>query len=343
MSGLTLGELAVRFGCTLHGNPDDRVTHIAGLPQAGPGALTFVANVKYQRQLPATRAGAVVLEPALASECPVPALVCANPYATFARIATLLHPPPTIEPGVHATAVVAPDAKLDASASVGAHCVVDAGVRIGARVVLGPGCIVLRDANIGDDSRLVARVTVCERVVVGTRCILHPGVVIGADGFGNANDKGAWIKVPQVGSVRIGNDVEVGANTTVDRGAIDDTVIDDGVRMDNQIQIGHNVHVGAHTAIAACVGIAGSTIIGKRCMLGGAVGIAGQLTLCDDVVVLGGTAVIGSILKPGVYAGTIGADEARDFRRNAVRFRQLDAIARQVRRLSGERTPSEEE
>jgi UDP-3-O-[3-hydroxymyristoyl] glucosamine N-acyltransferase len=340
-----LSELAERFGCVLQGDGQRRVTHVAGLNDATGDAVSFVASPRYQRYLANTKAGAVIVEPSLAAQCPTAALVSKNPYAAFARIAALLHPPAPLEPGIHPTAVVEPGAKIDPSAAVGPHSVIGANVRIGPRVMVGPGSIVLRDASIESDTRLIARVTVCERVKIGARCIFHPGVVVGADGFGNANESGKWLKVPQVGSVRIGDDVEVGANTTIDRGAIDDTVIEDGVRLDNLIQIGHNVHVGAHTAMAACVGVAGSTTIGKHCMIGGAAGIAGQLEICDNVIVMGHSTVGGSITEPGTYSSALGLEKSGAFRRNAVRFRQLDEMAKQLQRLlrdSGREPPDED-
>ncbi len=333
-STFTLGELAVRFGCVLQGDSDARVARVASLQDATADDVAFVASAKYRRFLPTTRAGVVILEPSAASLCPVPALVAKNPYAVFARIAALLHPPAPLTPGAHSSAVIAVSAKIDPSAQVGPLCVIGANVIVGARVAIGAGCIVLDDVNIGNDTRLVARVTVCERVTIGERCLLHPGVVIGSDGFGNAPDAGAWIKVPQLGSVVLGNDVEIGANTTIDRGAIGDTVIEDGVKLDNQIQIAHNVRVGAHTAMAAGVGIAGSTTIGKHCMFAGKVGIAGQLEICDGVILMGRATVSGSIAKPGSYSGTLGLEETGSFRRNAARFRQLDKMAKQLQRLA---------
>jgi UDP-3-O-[3-hydroxymyristoyl] glucosamine N-acyltransferase len=340
---VSLGELAVRFGCTLKGDPDARVSHVATLEGAGADALTFLANPRFRRFLANTKAGAVVLESRFAQECPVPALLARNPYATYARIAAVLHPPPPVAPGRHATAVVDPSAALDPTASIGAHAVIGARVRIGARVVIGPGCVVLDGASVGADTRLTANVTVCASVVVGERCLLHPGVVIGADGFGIAPDQGEWVKIPQVGSVRVGDDVEIGANTTIDRGAIEDTVIGEGVKLDNQIQIAHNVQIGAHTAIAGCTGVSGSTIIGKRCMIGGQVGIAGHLTICDDVVLTGRSFVSGNIHKPGYYASGIPVDEAARFRKNAARFYQLDELFREVRKLRGAAADDQEE
>jgi UDP-3-O-[3-hydroxymyristoyl] glucosamine N-acyltransferase len=236
-------------------------------------------------------------------------------------------------PGIHPSAIIDPSARIDPTAHVGARAVIEAGTVIGARSVVGPGCVVMSDVQIGDDTRLVASVTLCHDVKIGDRCLLHPGAVIGADGFGLAPDKGEWIKVPQVGSVAIGNDVEIGANTTVDRGAIEDTVIGDDVKLDNQIQIGHNVRIGAHTVIAGCTGISGSATIGQRCMIGGMVGIAGHLSICDDVFVTGLSLVSASIRKPGYYSSAIPVDETTRFRKNVARFGHLDELAREVRRL----------
>ncbi len=337
---MTLGELAVRFGCELEGDPAIEVDSVGTLQNAGPRAITFLANPKYRRQLAATRAAAVILDARSAASCPVPALIAANPYATYARIAALLHPEVGWPPGVDAGARIAEGARIAASASIAPAVVIEAQVRIGERARIGPGCVVMRGSVIGDDSRLSANVTVCHGVSIGARVLIHPGAVLGADGFGLAPERGAWVKVPQVGSVRIGDDVEIGANTTIDRGAIDDTVIEDGVKLDNQIQIGHNVRVGAHTAIAGCTGVSGSTIIGQRCMIGGMVGFAGHLTICDDVIVTGLTLVSRSIRKPGVYSSGLPADEARRWRRNAVRLRHLDELAKQVESLSGRKLPS---
>jgi UDP-3-O-[3-hydroxymyristoyl] glucosamine N-acyltransferase len=333
--GSSLGELAVRFGCTLKGDPDVRVSHVATIEAADAASITFLANPRFRKFLKQTRAGAVVLEPKFAVECPVPALLTANPYATYARIASVLHPPRTHEPGIHRSASVDPTAKIDTSASVGANVVVGARTTIGPRAVIGPGCVLLDDVSIGADTRFTASVTVCDAVVIGERCIVHPGVVIGGDGFGFAPDRGTWVKVPQLGSVRVGNDVEIGTNTSIDRGAIEDTVIGDGVKMDNMVQIAHGVRVGAHTALAGQSGIAGSTTVGQRCMIGGQVGIAGGLTICDDVFVTGKSFVSSSVHKPGYYSSSLTVDESARFRKNAARFHQLDELAREVRRLRG--------
>ena len=331
--GYTLGELAERFGCTVRGDADVSVTHVSTLQDADEAAIAFISNPKYLPLLAGTHAGAVILTAQNADKSPVPALIARNPHATYARIATVLHPLPAAKPGAHASAVIERGVRIEAGVSIGAGCVIEEGASLGVNVVLGPNCIVMRNARIGANTRLVARVTVCADVSIGERCVLHPGVVVGSDGFGNALDNGAWVKIPQLGSVRVGNDVEIGANTTIDRGTLKDTVIEDGVRLDNLIQVAHNVRIGAHTAIAALVGIAGSTTIGKHCVIAGKVGIADQLQICDGVTILAMTAVNGSIRKPGVYAGELGFEEAAKFRRSAVRFRQLDDMAKDIRAL----------
>ena len=342
--GITLGELAVRFGCTLRGDPALTVRRVASLETASSDAVSFLANAKYKSFLKQTQAGVVVLDVASADECAVPAQISKNPYLTYARIASVLHPWPVRQAGIHPSAVIDPTARIDVSAHIGAHEVIGAEVVIGARVVIDPGCVLGVRSVVGADTRLMANVTVCDGSVIGHRCMINPNAVIGSEGFGFAPDSARrWVKVPQVGKVRIGNDVEVGASTTIDRGAIEDTVIEDGVKLDNQIQIAHNVHIGAHTAIAACVGISGSTNIGKHCMIAGQVGIAGHLTICDNVVITGKSLVSASIRKSGVYSGSLHVEEASKFRRNAARFAKLDELAKTVRRLSVQQDPSVKE
>jgi UDP-3-O-[3-hydroxymyristoyl] glucosamine N-acyltransferase len=343
--GLSLAELAVRFGCELRGDPDTRIDSVGTL-SGGAGVIGFVASPAYREELRSTRLSAVIVPPRLAADAPVPALVCRNPHATFARVAALLHPVPVAAPGVHPSAVVDPAARVDPTAHVAPFAVVEAGARVGARAFIGPHCIVGSEVQLAQDVRLVARVTLCAGVSIGARTILHPGVVIGADGFGNARDGEAWVKVPQIGSVRVGADVEIGANTTVDRGALDDTVIEEGVRLDNQIQVAHNVVIGAHTAIAACTGIAGSTRIGRRCMIGGGTGIGGQLTLGDDIVIAGFGMITKSIDKPGLYSNVIPAEEARQWRRIVGRLKRLDSMAARLAALedaAGLATPPTQE
>jgi UDP-3-O-[3-hydroxymyristoyl] glucosamine N-acyltransferase len=265
----------------------------------------------------------------------VPALITANPYATYARIAALLHPEVRWPAGIDAGARLGERVQVAASASIAAGVVIEPEVRIGERARIGPGCVIMTGSVIGDDTRLSANVTICRGVSIGARVLIHPGAVIGADGFGLAPERGAWVKVPQIGSVRIGDDVEIGTNTCIDRGAIEDTVIGDGVKMDNMVQIAHGVRVGAHTAMAGQSGIAGSTTVGQRCMIGGQVGVAGGITICDDVYVTGKSFVSSSVHKPGYYSSSLTVDEAARFRKNAARFHQLDDLAREVRKLRG--------
>jgi UDP-3-O-[3-hydroxymyristoyl] glucosamine N-acyltransferase len=328
---VTLGELAVRFGCELRGDPSAKVDSVGSLAHAGARAVTFLANPKYVEQLRETRAGAVILDSKSAPRAPVAALVVANPHATYARVATFLHPDPPLQPGVHPAATVAAGATVHASAEIAAQACVGENARIGARCFIGPGCIVERGATIGDDTRLVARVVIGHDVVLGARCIVQPGAVIGGDGFGFAPEKGAWVKVPQIGSVLVGDDVEIGANTTIDRGALGDTVIEEGVKIDNLIMIAHNCRIGAHSALAACVAIAGSSVVGKRCILGGRVGLTGHITLCDDVVVLGTSFISHSITKPGVYSSALPSEEAGAWRRIVARIKRLDSMAKRLR------------
>jgi UDP-3-O-[3-hydroxymyristoyl] glucosamine N-acyltransferase len=324
----SLGELAVRFGLGLRGDPSLVVSRVATLSHAEPGAVSFLANPRYRKQMESTRATAVLVGPENAESCRVAALIDPNPYLAYARIADLLHPQTAPEPGIHSSAVVSSRARIAASATVGPLAVIEDDVDIGERVFVGPGCIVQRGARLGADSRLIARVNLYAGVRIGQRCIVHAGAVIGADGFGFAPDAGTWVKVPQVGSVQIGDDVEIGANTTIDRGAIDDTVVENGVKLDNQIQVGHNVTIGAHTAIAGCVGISGSTTIGQRCMIGGGVGIAGHLTIADDVVVTGCSLVSASIKHAGSYSSGMPAVETRLWRRMVAHLRRLDSKER---------------
>lgn len=335
-----LGELAVRHGLELRGDPDQRVERVGTLPHAGPDAVSFLANPRYRKYLATTRAGAVVLAPDLADECPVPVLVADDPYVAYARIATDLYPPPVFAPGISPAAHVDPAAEVAPDAGVAPGAVIEAGARIGPGTWIGPNCVVGRDAVVGPGCRLVAGVTLCHGVRLGARVLLHPGVVIGGDGFGIAREREGWFKVPQVGSVVLGDDVEIGANTTIDRGAIEDTVIENGVKLDNQIQVGHNARIGAHTAVAGATAIAGSTTIGRNCMIAGMVGIGGHLEIADGVVITGMTMVSHSIREPGVYSGSLPLDEAARWRRNAARFRRLDELAKRVKRLErGEGEP----
>jgi UDP-3-O-[3-hydroxymyristoyl] glucosamine N-acyltransferase len=330
---VSLGELAVRFGCELRGDPHTRIERVGTLAKAQAGSLAFLANPRYRSQLADTAASAVILTAAAAAACPTAMLVCENPYAMYARIAQLLNPVPAFAPGVHPSAVVAASARIHESACVGALACVGEDVELGPRAVVGPGCVLLAGVRLAEDVRLVARVTLGAGTVVGARSVLHPGVVLGADGFGFAPERGGWVKVPQLGVVRLGADVEVGANTTIDRGAIEDTVIEDDVKIDNLVQIGHNVRIGAHTVIAGCTGISGSTTIGRRCLIGGAVGISGHINIVDDVIVTGFSAVANSLAKPGLYSSTLPVEEARTWRRLQGHFKRAGLLRARVRRL----------
>jgi UDP-3-O-[3-hydroxymyristoyl] glucosamine N-acyltransferase len=320
---VTLGELAVRFGCELRGDPLREVDSVGTLSDAQPRAVSFLAESRHRAALQQTQAAVVVLEARFAADCPVAALISSNPRATYARIAAWLYPPPPVIPGIHPSAVVAADAHIDPTAWVGPLTVIGARTQIGAGASIGPQCVLGADVVIAAQVRLVARVTLCDGVTLGARSLLHPGCVVGSDGFGVALERGAWLKIPQVGSVCVGADVEIGANTTIDRGAIGDTVIGDGVKLDNLIQIGHNVRLGAHTAIAGCTGISGSTVIGERCQIGGACAIGGHLAITDDVHITGFSMISHSIPKPGVYSSGIPFEDARTWRRMVARFKRL--------------------
>ncbi len=329
----TLVELAARVGAELAGDPGCAITGLGTLEDGVEGDIAFLANPRYRRHLAETRVSAVLLREADRGACRTNALVCKDPYLAYARVAAMLYPEPDVAGGVHPMAIVAPGASVDPTAWVGPAAVVEAGARIGPRVFIGPGCVVGRGTIVGADCRLVARVTICHDCVLGERCLVHPGAVIGSDGFGQANDGGHWVKVPQLGRVVVGDDVEVGANTTIDRGSLRDTVIGNGVRLDNLIQIAHNVEVGDHTAMAAFAGVSGSTRIGRHCTLAGASGLVGHISLADNVHVSGMTMVTHSISEPGVYSGNVPAVPNREWRKNIARFNRLDELARRVRAL----------
>ncbi len=328
-----LASLAERFGLELHGDGGTVIRGVATLARADGSQLAFLANTRYTAQLADTRAGAVILAADQLEACPVPALVAADPYVAYARIAALFQRRPAAAPGVHASAVVADGAEISPAACIGPHCVVEAGARIGDGVVLGPHCVVGPRCIVGAQSRLVARVTLVADVKLGQRVLIHPGAVLGADGFGLAVHEGHWIKVPQLGGVRVGDDCEIGANTTIDRGALEDTVLEEDVRLDNQIQIAHNVHVGAHTAMAGCAAVAGSARIGRWCMVGGNAGILGHLEVADHVVITAKSLVTRSIREAGEYSSGVPLQDNRAWRRNAARFRHLDDMARRLRAL----------
>ena len=329
---VTLAALADRFGLELHGDQEQTVRSAATLAAAGPGQISFLANPRYRSQLQATRATAVIISAADLDACPAAALVADAPYSAWSRVLNWWHPPPEAQPGVAPSAVIDPSAEIDPGAEIGPQVSIAANVRIGPGVIVGPGCVIERDVVIGAGSRLVARVFVGRGCRIGARVLLHPGVVIGSEGFGLAMQDGRWQRLPQVGIVRIGDDCDIGANTTIDRGAVDDTVLGCDVRIDNQVQIAHNVEIGDHTAIAGCVGIAGSTRIGRYCMIAGASGIAGHLEICDHVVITAMSTVLQSIREPGHYGSGIPARPMRAWQRTLVRLGQLDRLFAAKRR-----------
>ncbi len=334
MPNLTLAELAARFELQLVGEGATAVVGLCALNPGEPGKLAYLANAQHRAALPTTRAAAVIVGPRDAAALATPGLVARDPNLAFARIARLFDPSQQFEPAI------SPEACIDASAEIGSGCridataVIEAGVVIGRNSRIGPGCILRRGARLGEGARLEARVVVSEGVTIGARVLVQAGAVIGSRGFGNARlPDGRWEEVPQLGSVVIGDDVEIGANTTIDRGALGNTVIEDGVKLDNLIQIAHNCVIGANTAIAACTGIAGSTRIGQRCMIGGAVGISGHLSICDDVVVLGRGMVIASITAPGVYGSGLPLAPVLEWKKSVARVRRLEKMETRIKRL----------
>ena len=334
-ASLTLREIVARLGGEAVGEVSAPLTGVATLDSAGPADIAFLANPRYRARLATTRAGAVILGPGDRDAASIPRIVSDNPYAYYARTVALFHPEAPVVPGIHPFAQVDAGANVDAGAEIGAFAVIGAGAAIGKGARIGSHCTVGERVAIGAGTRLHPRVTVYDGCTIGERCILHSGVVIGADGFGMARDAGRWVKIPQVGSVRIGNDVEIGANTTIDRGALDDTVIEEGVKLDNQIQIGHNCVIGAHTVIAGCTGISGSVTVGRDCMIGGGVGLVGHISICDHVTISGFSLITKSITEPGTYTSGLPFMPHAEWLRNAVHLRRLDKIARAVRKDSG--------
>ncbi len=329
------GDLATQLSLGLSGNPDTVLTGVGTLQSATASQISFLANPAYLKYLTDTQAGLVILSEAHASDCPTNALISDNPYADYARVATLVSAKPsaTNKAVIHPSAHIDPDAVIGDQVSIGAGCVIGARTVIADRVHIGAHGMIDADCHIGMDTQLAARVTLYTQVSIGERCLIHSGAVIGADGFGMARDGDHWLRVPQLGGVIIGNDCDVGANTTIDRGAIEDTRIDDDVKLDNQIQIGHNVRIGAHTAIAGCVAIAGSTQIGRNCLIGGGAGITGHISLCDGVVVMARSFVTSSIRKPGQYSSVTPFQEHQRWIRNAARMKQLDKMARSIQNI----------
>jgi len=329
----SLGQLAERLGATLRGAEDQPISGLATLQEAGPEQLSFLANAQYRKFLSGCQAGAVLLTAADAEGYAGNALVVANPYLAYAELSHLFDRKPRAVSGVHPSAVVAADAQVNASASIGAYAVIESGAQIAAGVTVGAHCVIGARSVIGEGGWLAPRVTLYHDVRIGKRVVIQSGAVIGGEGFGFANEKGVWQKIAQIAGVTIGDDVEIGANTTVDRGALSDTLIGNGVKLDNQIMIAHNVQIGDNTAMAGCAGISGSTKIGKNCMIAGGVGMVGHIEVCDNVFVTGMTMVTRSITEPGSYSSGTAMQPAAEWRKSAARIRQLDDMARRLQQL----------
>jgi len=329
----TLYELADKTGASLSGSGDTVIDSVADITSGTAGSIVFVSNTKYSKFLRTTDAAAVVVTEQMLADCDKPALVTDNPRAVFSRIALLLNPLPEVEPWVSPHAVIAEDADVDPTARVEACVVVQSGASIGPGSWVSPGCVIEKNARIGANSRLFANVTIGENCTVGDNAIVHSGAVIGADGFGFVWDKDAYMKVPQLGAVQIGNDVEIGANTTIDRGTIGDTIVANGVKLDNLVQIGHNDYIGEHTTMSGQSGIAGSVKVGSKCIIGGGVGIRDNIEITDNVILAARSNVGNSIKEPGMYAAVIPVIEARKWRRILGRIKQLDDLAKRLKAL----------
>ncbi len=329
----TLAELAEKLSARLVGDGSVLISGIAPLYRATQGEITFLLSPTYKSLLADSKASAIVMSKEFLSDYSGNALIVDNPNLTHAQLAAFFVKTTEFSPGIHPSAVVAATATVDPSASIGAHCVIGERVKIGPKTRVGHGTVIGDDCSLGGFCHLASNVTLYNNVKAKDRVTIHSGVVIGADGFGLVNHQGRWIKIPQLGGVSLGNDVEVGANTTIDRGAMDDTILEDGVKCDNQIQIGHNVVIGAHTAIAGCVGIAGSSKIGKHCMIGGASAIADHVEITDQVILTGGAQVSQSITEPGIYSSGCPVQPRLQWHRQVIRTRQLDQLFHRVKKL----------
>ncbi len=338
---LSLGEIADLIGAECRGDHSITVNSVADIQSATSGQLSFLTNIQYQKYLSTTSASAVIISPKILNEISSinmieNMLLMDNAYLGYAKAAQLFDTTPQQESGIHPAAEIAADSKIAATASIAAKVVVDNGCKIGENVTIGPGCYLGENVIIGDNSRLWSGVNIYHNVKIGKRAILHSGVVIGSDGFGFANDSGEWIKIPQLGAVLIGDDFEAGANSTIDRGALNNTVIGNCVKLDNLVHIAHNVEVGDATAMAAMTGIAGGTVIGKGCTLAGRVGVIGHLDICDNVHLTVSTLLTKSITEPGIYSSGDIAQTNADWKRKTARMRQLDELFNKVRLLENE-------
>jgi UDP-3-O-[3-hydroxymyristoyl] glucosamine N-acyltransferase len=328
---LSLADIAARLGGDVLGDAQTLISQVGTLASAGTGEIGFLTNLKYKGQLQTTKAAAVIVSPDFADAVALPRIVTSNPYAYYARLASLLNPRQAIVPGIHPSACCA--SQVPASASIGPNASIGSGVVLGEGIVIHAGCVLGDGVKVGDGSVLYPNVSIYAGCEVGRNAIIHSGAVIGADGFGFAPDKGQWLKIPQIGRVVIGDDVEIGANTTIDRGALDDTVIGDGCKLDNQIQIGHNCVIGKHCVIAACAAIAGSVELKDNVIVGGAAMIAGHVTIASGAVISGGSLVMKNITKPGQYTSVFPLEEHSHWLHNAAQIRHLAKLAERVSEL----------
>ena len=329
----SLKQLAEHIGARLIGDAELVISAVAQLDEAGDGDVCFVNSAKYVANLKSTSASAVILREDIVADSPVASLVVENPRAAYAKIVALLYPEVIPVPGVHATAVVDPSASISSLAYIGPNVVIEEGAVVEDNVRIDAGCFVGRNSRIGRNTHLYSNVTVYHTCVIGECCIMHSASVIGSDGFGFEHDQGEWLKIPQVGGVVIGNSVEIGACSVVDRGALQNTVIGNGVKLDNHVQIAHNVNVGEHTLMSRGVGIAGSTRIGKNCLFAGMTGVKDHVEIADNVIVTAMSMVSKSLTKPGSYSSNTPIDETRVWRKNSARFRQLDEMAKRIKLL----------
>lgn len=333
----TLAELTKGLDVVIQGDPDCLIEGVCTIQQASKGRITFLNNPLYKKFLSSTEAAAVILSPEEAAICTVNALISRDPYYTYTQIATFFDDRPKAKKGIHPSAVIGEQCDIDPSVSIGPHCVVGDYVTLAKGVVIDAGCVIGDGCRIGEFSHLHAHVTLYHKIQIGQRVLISSGTVIGSDGFGIAKHKGVWHKVPQLGRVIIEDDVEIGANCTIDRGAIEDTIIGRGVKLDNLIQIGHNVQIGDYSALAGCVGVSGSTVIGKNCLVGGGSGFAGHLTIADNVVITGMTAVTKSIKEPGIYSSGVGGLMPNlEWRKNSARIHRLEQLIERVKFLETE-------
>ena len=328
-----LSDIAKHIGAEFDTAQDGVVSNIAALNDATESDISFIVDRKYISQLKQTKAKAVIIPPALVSESPIPCLVMKNAYLGYAKAAELFQKPKSIKSGIHSTVIMGEDCVIANSVSIAPYVVMGDRVHLHEGVMIGAHTVIDNDCVIGKKTELKASVTICNDVHIGENCVIHPGAVIGADGFGNAKDGAKWYKIPQLGGVRIGNNVEIGSNTTIDCGAMNHTIIDDGVRIDNLVQIAHNVHIGENTAIAGCSGIAGSTKIGKNCLLAGRVGVSGHIEICDNVVFTANSGVAHSVTEPGVYSSGIPVFKNAEWGRILVYFKHLDKLVKTVKKL----------